>query len=172
MGVERPYLQVKSNRSTYFPTLANSQVLAWNGGYSHEIHRLTCDINLRSAASLDARRIVAEGIREMLLSGGSNRKGGLQGLGNPEEIALFVQQQDALVAQARREEVQQHVRHLKFDLAQRIVFLVLTVAIGIALIIGALGDPELLRVALGGGSVGAFAGGLYRWGAKQRARPG
>lgn len=107
----------------------------------------------------------------MLLRGGSSKKSELR-LGSPEEIDLFVQQQSALVAQAKREEAQQHVRHLKLDLAQRIVLLLLIVLIVVALLIGTISDPELLKAALGGGGLAMLASGLHRLGAKERAKSG
>jgi hypothetical protein len=103
----------------------------------------------------------------MLLPGGSSKKDELQGLGSSEEIALFVQQQAALVVKAQKEEAQQRVRHLRLDLVQHIILLVLWVAIGIALAIGTLSNPELLKVALGGGGAWAVAGGFYRLGARE-----
>jgi len=107
----------------------------------------------------------------MLLQGGSNKKSELQGLGSPEEIDLFVQQQSALVARAKREEAQQRVRHLKLDLAQRVVLLLLVVLIVVALLIGAISDPGLLKAALGGGGSAMLVSALYRLGAKERASP-
>ncbi|HET9677168.1 MAG TPA: hypothetical protein VFP21_06660 [Solirubrobacterales bacterium] len=130
----------------------------------------TSGINLGNAGSFTARPIVSDGA-EMLLHGGSSKDSELQGLGTPEEIALFVQQQNALTAQAKREEAQQHVRHLKFDLAQRFVLLLLAVALAVVLLIGALGDPELLKAALGGGGLAMLAGCLYRWSAQERTKP-
>ncbi len=108
----------------------------------------------------------------MHLLGSSDRGSELKGLGSPDEIALFVKQQQALIAQAKREEAEQLVRHLKFDLAQRVVLLMIGVVIGIAVVIGAMASPDLLKLSLVAASAwGAIAAALYRWKPKPAAKP-
>jgi hypothetical protein len=80
-----------------------------------------------------------------LLIGNSDRGSELERLRTPDQIALFIEQQRALVSQAHREEAEQRVRHLKFDLVQRAVILALAVLIVLALAIGSAGSPLLLR---------------------------
>jgi hypothetical protein len=86
-----------------------------------------------------------------------------RGLRTRNQIALFVERQKALRAQADREAAEQLVRHLKFDLTQRVVLLVIGVAIGIAVIVGALDSPQLLKLSLVAASAwGAISAALYR----------
>jgi hypothetical protein len=63
------------------------------------------------------------------------------------EIARFIERQEALRHQAKREEADQRVRQAKLQVAQGVVLLVGAVPIGIALCIGALGHPEVLKLA-------------------------
>ncbi|MGN6276653.1 MAG: hypothetical protein ACTHNP_12105 [Solirubrobacterales bacterium] len=85
-----------------------------------------------------------------------------QGLRNERQIALYRQQEvakreraerheaeaKAREADARAREVEARVRHLNVALVQRVLLLVSGVAIGIALIIGAIHDPALLKISL------------------------
>jgi uncharacterized Tic20 family protein len=108
----------------------------------------------------------------MALLRGSNRGSELEGLDNPEEIALFIQRERALIVRAQRKEADARVRHSNFQLAQGIVALVLAVAIGIAVLIGAASNPELLKLSLVATSAwGAIAAALYRWRPKPAAKP-
>ena len=94
----------------------------------------------------------------------------LNGLESPDEIALFVKQQKALLVLAERREADARVRHSNFELIQRAVLLALAVVVGLAALIGAAGDPELLKLALGaGGILGAIGAGVHRWDHRQRA---
>jgi hypothetical protein len=87
-----------------------------------------------------------------------------QGLRTKRQIELYRQREAAKRERAERREVEARVRHLNFALIQRVVLLVMGVAIGIALIIGARRDPALLEISLASASVwGAIAAGLYRW---------
>jgi predicted PurR-regulated permease PerM len=105
----------------------------------------------------------------MSLLRGPNRGGELKGLGSPDEIALFIQREKALMVRAQRKEADARVRYSNFQLVQGIVALVLVVAAWIAVVIGAVSNPELLKLALGaGGILGAVGAALHRWGPKQR----
>ncbi|HEY8816103.1 MAG TPA: hypothetical protein VIP57_13495 [Candidatus Dormibacteraeota bacterium] len=100
---------------------------------------------------------------------GSHRGSELNGLGSPDEITLFIRQQEALLVRAQRKEADARVRHSNFELIQRVVLLVLAIAVGVAVVIGAAGNPELLKLALGGGGLlGAIGAALHRWDHKQR----
>jgi hypothetical protein len=57
-------------------------------------------------------------------------------LGTPEQIALFVERQEALAAKAAREEAHQRVWHLKLDLVRRGMALIFAIALGIRLLVG------------------------------------
>jgi hypothetical protein len=97
----------------------------------------------------------------------------LNRLKSPDEIALFIKQQKALLALAERREADARVRHSNFELIQRAVLLVLAVVVGLAVLIGAASDPELLKLALGaGGILGAIGAGVHRSDYKQRANRG
>jgi len=98
----------------------------------------------------------------------SKRGSELNGLNNPDEIALFVKQQKALLVLAERREAEARVRHSNFELIQRAVLLALAVIVGLAVLIGAASDPELFKLALGaGGILGAIGAGAHRWDHKQ-----
>jgi hypothetical protein len=103
-----------------------------------------------------------------LLIGSSDRGSELERLRTPDQIALFIEQQRALVSQAHREEAEQRVRHLKFDLVQRAVILALAVSIGIALAIGSAASPLLLRDAgVAGSLLAAATASLYGYRARR-----
>jgi Na+/H+ antiporter NhaD/arsenite permease-like protein len=93
------------------------------------------------------------------------------GLRTERQIVLYRQREAAKRERAERREVEARareaearVRHLNFELIQRIVLLITGVGIGIALIIGALRDPGLLKISLASASIwGAIAAALYRW---------
>ncbi|HSS32329.1 MAG TPA: hypothetical protein VLL27_03515 [Solirubrobacterales bacterium] len=80
------------------------------------------------------------------------------------DVARFIRTQEALRKQAEREEADQRVNQARLQLAQGIVFLVGAVPIGIALCIGALGDPEILKLAgVAAGAWGGIFAALSRW---------
>lgn len=100
----------------------------------------------------------------MSLLQGSDRGNELSGLSSPDEITLFIRQEEALLVLAKRREADARVRHINFDLLQRAVLLVLAVVIAIALIIGVLSNPALLKLAVVAASaLGAITAGLTRW---------
>jgi hypothetical protein len=70
------------------------------------------------------------------------------GLRTHAQINLFVARERALLERATRLEAELRVRHLKFDLLQRVVLLTLGVAIGVLVSIGALGNPAMLKLAI------------------------
>lgn len=110
----------------------------------------------------DGRPRWSKGEAAKLLQG-SNRGSELEGLSNPDEIALFIRQQEALLVRAQRQEADARVRHSNFELIQRAVLLVLMIAAGVTMLIGAAGDPELLKLALGGvGVLGAMGAAAHR----------
>lgn len=101
-----------------------------------------------------------------------------QGLRSEREIELYRKREaakrdraerreaeaKAQEAEARVRETEAQVRHLNFDLVERVGFFVFTMAIGVMAIIGALNDPDLLKVAAGAGGLGgAAAAARYRW---------
>jgi hypothetical protein len=86
-----------------------------------------------------------------------------------DEIALFIQQQEALLILAERREADARVRLSNFELVQRAVLLGLAVAIAATAIIGAAGSLELLKLAVAaGGLLGAFGAALNRRDRKRR----
>lgn len=108
----------------------------------------------------------------MFFDGSSHKRDTSQGLRTERQITLFRQREEARREQAKRRETEAHVRHLNFDLFQRAVLLVLGIAIGTAIVIGALLDPGLLKLGLLAASAfGAIAAGLHRWGSKSREEP-
>lgn len=76
-----------------------------------------------------------------------------RGLRTERQIMLYRQREAARRERAERREAEARVRHLNLALVERIVLLVLAVAVAIAVLVGALGDRELLRVALGTGAL-------------------
>lgn len=67
-------------------------------------------------------------------------------------------------AEARAREAEAQVRHLNFGLVERIGFFGFATAVGVVALIGALGDPNLLKVATGAGGLGgAVVAVRYRW---------
>jgi hypothetical protein len=95
-----------------------------------------------------------------------------QGLRTERQIELYRQREAAkreraerCEIEARARESEARVRHLNFDLIQRIVLLVLGVIIGMVAMIGAFGDPALLRLSIAAATLwGSIAAALYRWG--------
>lgn len=99
----------------------------------------------------------------MRLPSPSRKQDKTRGLRTERQIALYRQREAAKRERAQRRAEEARVRHLNFELVQRIVLLVLAVAIGVAVVIGATGDAGLLKLALGAGGIwGAIAGALYR----------
>jgi len=94
-----------------------------------------------------------------------------QGLRTERQIELYRQREEAKRERAERREVEARtresearVRHLNFDLVQRAVLLVLGVIIGMVVMIGALSDPELLKLSIPAATLwGSVAAALYRW---------
>jgi hypothetical protein len=80
----------------------------------------------------------------------NSRHGGdeIDGLQSREEIDLYVERKKARKIRTERREAEAHVRHLNLDLAMRIVLGLLAVGIGIAVIIGAAGEPGVLKLSL------------------------
>jgi len=108
----------------------------------------------------------------MHLLPGSHRGTELEGLGTPDQIALFIEQQKALIVQAEREEVQQRVRLLKFDLFRQGVFLALAVAVGVGLVVGLVFNPELIKVAgIAASALAAIAAALYGYRQRREKDP-
>jgi uncharacterized membrane protein len=94
-----------------------------------------------------------------------------QGLRTERQILLYRQREAAKRERAERCEVEARVRHLNFELIQRIVLLVLSVIIGMVAVLGAFNDPELLKLASGAAAVwGMIAAALYRWGGRRERR--
>src|SRR5215213_3826692 len=100
-----------------------------------------------------------------------------QGLRTERQIELYRQREAAkreraerCEIEARARESEARVRHLNFDLIQRAVLLVLGVTIGVVLMIGVLGDPELLKLSIPAATLwGSIAAALYRWERRGRA---
>lgn len=100
---------------------------------------------------------------ELLFGGFPHRHDDNKGLRTERQIALFRQREAARREQAERREAEARVRHRNFDLVQRVVLLVMAIPIGAAVAIGALGNPELLKLALAGASAwSVIAAALYR----------
>jgi hypothetical protein len=71
-------------------------------------------------------------------------------------------------AEAHAREAEAQVRHLNFGLVERIGFFGFAMAVGVVAVIGALSDPDLLKVAAGAGGLGgAAAAARYRWVSKR-----
>ena|GEM_PF-2852029 len=95
-----------------------------------------------------------------------------QGLRTERQIELYRQREAAKRERAERREVEARaresearVRHLNFELIQRVVLLVMGVAIGVVTIISAFGNPELPKLSIAAASLWAsIAAALYRWG--------
>jgi hypothetical protein len=84
---------------------------------------------------------------------GTHRARDLDGLRTREEIALFVARQRALIVRAEREQAEQLVRHLRIGAIERIVFLIVAVAILTGLLLAAVFDRHLLISAVLGTGV-------------------
>jgi hypothetical protein len=96
---------------------------------------------------------------------------GLNGLRTRKQIELFREREAARRERAERREAEARVRHRNFDLIQRAILLVVAVAIGIAVIVGALGNADLPKLAVAGASAwAAIAAALYRFRPKSESR--
>jgi uncharacterized membrane protein len=101
-----------------------------------------------------------------------------QGLRTERQIELYRQREAARreraerwEVEARAREAEARVRHLNLGLIERTVLLVLGMIIGVAAILGALANPELLTLAGGAATVwGVIAGALYRWSLREGSR--
>lgn len=99
-----------------------------------------------------------------------------QGLRTERQIELYRQREAAkreraerCEVEARARESEARVRHLNFELIQRAVLLFLGVIIGMVVMIGALGNSELLKLSIAAASLwGSIAAALYRWGSRGR----
>jgi hypothetical protein len=93
-----------------------------------------------------------------------------KGLRTERQIALYRQREAAKRERAERREVEARareaearVRHLKFELVERVALLIMGVAIGGAVVIGGLREPALLKISLGAaGAWGVIAATLSR----------
>jgi hypothetical protein len=99
----------------------------------------------------------------MRFSSPVDKQGEDNGLRTRRQIDLYLERERALKARAERRATEAWVRHLNFDLVQRAVLLVIGVLIGAAVMVGALGDPGLLKLTLAAVSAwGGVAAILYR----------
>jgi hypothetical protein len=75
-----------------------------------------------------------------------------RGLKTRQQIALSDQREDVLLKRAERKHKEEEVRHQAFDLFQRKVLLAIAVVIAAAMVIGILGHPEIIKLALAAAS--------------------
>lgn len=69
----------------------------------------------------------------------------------------------------QRKAEEARVRHLNFELVQRVVLLISAVAMAVAIGVAATGNATALKLALGAGGVwAAIAGALYRFSSKEK----
>ena len=93
-----------------------------------------------------------------------------QGLRTERQIELYRQREAAKRERAERRAAEAHVRQLNLSVVQQAVLLVMAVIIGMAIVFGALVNPELLKLAGGAAAAwGVIAGALYRWGSREKA---
>jgi len=87
-----------------------------------------------------------------------------KGLRTRRQVELYIEREKARQARAERREAEARVRHLNFDLIQRMVLLVIGASIGAAASLGVLGDPQLLKpAAIAASTWGVVAAALYRF---------
>jgi hypothetical protein len=86
---------------------------------------------------------------------GFRRTEDLESLDSVEEISLFIARERALALRVEREAAEQQVRHLRIDLAERLVFLAAVVLVLIALTCAAISDPPWPKTS--GFAAGALA---------------
>lgn len=79
---------------------------------------------------------------------GSSRKDEVDRLRTRSQISLFIERERARKARVERREAEARVRHLNLDLVLRVVLLVFAVGIGIGVIVGSVGNPQLLELSL------------------------
>ena len=92
---------------------------------------------------------------------GTHRARDLDGLRSGEEIALFVARQRALTIRAEREQAEQIVRHLRIGAIERIVFLLIAIAVLIGLLLAAVLDRGLvIGAVVGTGLLPSFKAGF------------
>lgn len=85
------------------------------------------------------------------------------GLRTQRQIELFRQREAAKRERAQRRAEEARVRHLNFELVQRTVLLIATVAVAVTIALAAVGNDAALKVALGaGGAWTALASFIYR----------
>ncbi|MDQ2629634.1 MAG: hypothetical protein M3Y75_01475 [Actinomycetota bacterium] len=93
-----------------------------------------------------------------------------RGLRTERQIELYRKREEAKRERAERREVEARVRQLNLSVVQQAVFLLMGVVIGVAVVFGALGSPELLKLACGAAAAwGVIAGALYRWVSRGKA---
>jgi hypothetical protein len=105
-----------------------------------------------------------------LFDNSPHKRDEVDGLQTREEIDLYIKRERAREVRTRREEAEAEahaaearVRHLNLDYVLRIVLAVLAVGIGITVIIGAAGEPALLKLSLAASSAwAAIAAGAIR----------
>lgn len=108
-----------------------------------------------------------------LFDSSSQKRDETNRLRTERQIILHRQRQAARREEVECQEAEMRVRHLKFDLAQRIVLLALVVALGIAIFVTTLSNPDELQIAVGGASGWAvIAAALYRWRPDPAQKPG
>lgn len=91
------------------------------------------------------------------------------GLRTQRQIELFRQREAAKRERVKRKAEEAQVRHLNFELVQRVVLLVSAVALAVAVGLTASGDTSTLKLAVGAGGVwAAIAGAMYRFSSKKR----
>ncbi len=105
---------------------------------------------------------------KLRLSSPSKRPDPDKGLRTERQIQMYRQREAAKRERAERREAEARVRFFNFQLVQAAVLLVATVIIGVALVVGLVASPQLLKLAIpSAGAWGAVVAVLYRWGPKQ-----
>lgn len=98
----------------------------------------------------------------MLFSGSSHKRDEIKGLQTERQIALFRQREAAKRERAERREAEARVRHSNFELIQRVVLLACAIVIGLGIAVGSANNPDVLKLAMGGGGVwGVMVATLY-----------
>jgi hypothetical protein len=94
-----------------------------------------------------------------------------QGLRTERQIELYRQREAAKRERAERREVEARVRQLNLSVVQQAVLLAMGVAIGIAVVFGAMGNQELLKLSGGAAAAwGGMAAALYRWAPQEKSK--
>jgi uncharacterized membrane protein len=91
------------------------------------------------------------------------------GLRTRRQIELFRQREAAKRERVQRRLEEAHVRHLNFELVQRIVLLISAMAIAIAIGLASAGSATALKLAIGAGGVwAAIVSALYRFNGRKK----